>query len=54
MNKLLMIVASIYNEIKLHCKYKISYDKYELQNRRLLSIFLVHTKSLLKVVVDNK
>jgi len=27
MNKLLMMVASIQNKIKLHYKYKISYEK---------------------------
>jgi len=48
MESLSMTVANIQNEIKLHYKYKILYDKHKLQNRRCLSIYLVHMRSILK------
>jgi len=36
MNKLSMTVASIQDEIKLHYKYKVSYDKALVANQKVI------------------
>jgi hypothetical protein len=50
MNKLSMMIASIQDEIKLHYKYKISYDKAWVAKQKIIKhLFGSHNESFEKL-----
>ena len=50
MNKLSIIVASIHNEIKLHYKYNISYEKTWVAKQKVIENLIgSHEESLRKI-----